>query len=67
MKLTIYDGHKTPMIAIGKNQCNLLEFAYKYPGWHTFHKSAKNAIKRLQEKGYLEVVDDQFRLNRIEV
>ena len=52
------------MVAIGKNQCNLLSFAEKYRGWHTFKKDRTTiaAISRLQQKGYIEVIQDQFRL-----
>jgi hypothetical protein len=64
MKLTIWYGSQTPMVAIGKNQVQLLGFAEKYKGWHTFKqdKATRNAINTLKNKGYLEVIDDQFRL-----
>jgi hypothetical protein len=64
MKLTIYTGNIKPMIAIGKNQCNLLEFAYKYPGWHTFkqNRSTLNAVRALEKKGYITIINDQFKL-----
>jgi len=64
MKLTIHYGGAKPMITIGKNQCNLLDFAFKYPQWHSFKLNDKptvNAINRLHEKGYIEVIADQFR------
>ena len=67
MKLIIFNGHATPMIAIGKHQCKLLAFAEKYPGWHSFKLNDKpvvNAVNRLHKKGYLEVINNQFRLNR---
>lgn len=64
MKLTIYYGGNKPMIAIGKNQCNLLAFAEKYRTWHSFKndKATIHAINRLHEKGYIEVIQDQFRI-----
>ena len=63
MKLTIYNGSAKPMIAIGKNQCNLLDFAFKYQTWHSFKndKPTLHTINRLQAKGYTEVIADQFR------
>lgn len=63
MKLTIYYGGAEPMIAIGKNQCNLLDFAYRYQTWHTFKsdRATIHAINCLQSKGYIEVIADQFR------
>ena len=59
MKLTIYYGGAKPMIAIGKNQYNLLDFAFKYPQWHSFKndKATIHAINRLHTKGYIEVIE----------
>ena len=61
---TIHHGTAKPMRAIGANQCRLLQFAEKFPGWHTFKqdRATVRAIKALQAKGYLEVAGDQFRL-----
>lgn len=64
MKLTIYHGHEKPMTAVGKNQCNLLAFAEKYRGWHSFNnkdRATKKAIKALSDKGFIEVIADQFK------
>lgn len=63
MKLTIWHGKETPMVAIGANQCRLLGFAEKYRGWHTFKQDrpTKAAINALKNKGYIEVLGDQFR------
>lgn len=60
--LTIYCGLPKPIKATGKNQVRLLEFAHKYRTWHTYSqdKATKKAIKALESKGYLEVIDDQF-------
>lgn len=62
MKLTIYTGG-VPMVAVGENQCNLLTFAEKYQGWHTYKQDrpTKAAVRALQGKGYIEVIGDQFR------
>ncbi len=64
MKLTIYTGTKNPMVARGKNQCHLLEFAHNHKGWHTFkqNRATKRAITALEKKGYIEIDNDQFRL-----
>lgn len=64
MKLAIYVGKDKPLVAVGVNQCNLLGFAEKYRGWHSFKndRPTKRAIKALENKGYLEVVGEQFRL-----
>lgn len=62
--MTIYYGKAQPIKAIGKHQCKLLDFAYKYKGWHTFNtkdKDTKRAVFGLQRKGCLELVGDQFR------
>lgn len=60
---TIYHGKANPIKAVGKNQCNLLDFAFKYKGWHTYKqdKATKAAVTALQSKGCLEVIGDQFR------
>lgn len=59
----IYHGSVKPMVAVGKHQCNLLAFAEKYRGWHSFadDKVTMRAVNALHAKGYLEVVGDQFR------
>lgn len=56
-KLTIYYGGDKLLIAHGKNQCRLLEFAYRNQGWHSFKndKATKNALKGLEKRGHLEV------------
>ena len=62
--LTIYYGAATPHKAVGKHQCALLSFAFKYKGWHTFKqdKATKQAIAGLVRRGCLEVTGDQFRI-----
>lgn len=59
----IYYGATKPIIARGANQCHLLMFAEKYPGWHSFSKdrATRQAVKALSAKDCLEVIGDQFR------
>ena len=59
----VYYGAAKPMVAVGKHQCRLLEFAEKYKGWHTFAPcpATVRAIKALEAKGYIECNGDQFR------
>lgn len=62
--LTIFYGASKPIKAVGANQVKLLGFAYKYNGWHTFKTNERAtvlAINKLKDKGYLEVIGDQFR------
>ena len=64
MKLTIYHGKPTPIIAVGKHQVLTLGFAYKYQGWHSFaqDRTTKRAVDALVKKGCIEVNQfDQFR------
>ena len=37
-KLTIWHGKSKPMLAVGVNQCRMLGFFNKYPGWHYIGK-----------------------------
>lgn len=62
--LSLYYGGPAPMIARGEHQCNLLKFAEKNKGWHTFanDRITKRAVTALEKKGYLEVVGNQFKL-----
>jgi len=66
MKLSIYHGTINPFIATGKNQCRLLEFAFKYPEWHSFNndKPTARAIKSLADRGCIILNEyDQFKIN----
>ena len=62
--LTIYHGSVKPIKATGKHQVKLLDFAYRYKGWHT-HSTDRNtmrAIQALNAKGCLELNQfGQFR------
>lgn len=63
MTLTVYYGNKTPIKAVGANQCRLLDFALVYKGWHTMRgdRATMRAVSALHRKGCLEVKGDQFR------
>ena len=67
MKLTIYHGTKTPFKAIGKHQCNLLDFAFKYPTWHSYNekcKATKKAIDKLVSNNVIILNSyNQFKIN----
>lgn len=62
MKLTIHYG-KRPLVAYGRNQCRLLQFAFDHRGWHTYKndQTTRRAVLGLRRRGLVEVVDDQFR------
>ena len=65
-KLTIWHGKSKPMIAVGVNQCCMLGFFNKYPGWHYIGKdrATKNAVFGLYRKGYLmRNACGQYRIN----
>lgn len=66
MKLTLHLGREKPLVAVGSNQCHLLEFAEKYRGWHSFKtdRATIAAVKGLERRGYLEVYWEthQFKL-----
>lgn len=53
MKLAIYHGKATPLVAVGKHQVNLLDFAFKYPTWHSYtdDKATLRAIAGLTKRG----------------
>ena len=67
MKLTIYHGTDKPFKAIGKHQCNLLDFAFKYPTWHYYNescKATKKAIDKLVSKNVIILNSfNQFKIN----
>jgi hypothetical protein len=66
MKLTIYHGTVTPFVAVGKNQCNMLEFAFKYPSWHSYtnDKITLKALNGLLKRGCIIVNQyNQFKIN----
>jgi hypothetical protein len=66
MKMTIYCGKEKPLTAVGKNQCDMLDFAFKYPEWHSYanDKPTLNALKALVSKGCIVTNDfNQFKIN----
>lgn len=66
MKLTINHGTKTPFSAKGKNQCNLLDFAFNYQSWHTYknNKSTLRAINSLVDNNCIIINEfNQFKIN----
>ena len=66
MKLVIYHGTITPFKAIGKNQCNLLDFAFRYQKWHSYSndKPTLNAVKALVARNCIVVnQNNQFKIN----
>jgi hypothetical protein len=65
MKLSIYHGTAQPFTATGKNQCNLLDFAYKYPGWHSYSsdKPTMRALNGLIARNCIVINEhNQFRI-----
>jgi hypothetical protein len=67
MTLNIYHGSSTPFKAVGKYQCNVLDFAFKYPKWHYYDekcKVTKKAIDRLVIKNVIVMNEyNQFKIN----
>jgi hypothetical protein len=66
MKLAIYHGTVTPFIAIGKNQCNLLDFAFRYQKWHSYNsdKPTLKAVHGLIKRGCIVInSNNQFKIN----
>jgi hypothetical protein len=62
--LTIYHGSEKPIKAVGKNQAKMLDFAYRYQGWHSYSKDRPTlqALNGLLKKGFIEVNQfEQFR------
>lgn len=49
---------------IGQRMKKALAFAYKYTGWHTYHKNEHNFIDRLCKLGLVEIFAPgrQFRI-----
>ena len=66
MKLTIYHGTEKPFVAIGKNQCAMLDFAFKYPKWHSYSndKPTLNALNGLLKRDCIIINEyNQFKIN----
>jgi hypothetical protein len=66
MKMTIYCGKEKPLTAIGKNQCDMLDFAYTYPTWHYHSENSADikAVVGLVKRGSIVLNEyDQFKIN----
>jgi hypothetical protein len=67
MKLSIYHGKAKPLVAIGKNQVRLLQFAFDYPSWHYFNedcRTTQKAIDGLLKRGSILLNEfNQFKVN----
>lgn len=66
--LRIYHGsEKGPLTARGSNQCNLLDFAFRFQTWHTYRedKATLRAVQGLEKRGSIIVNRQtrQFRVN----
>lgn len=61
--MKIYHGREKPYVAVGKHQCNLLDFAFRFPGWHVFAKdrTTRRAVDGLEKRGAI-AVDRKFRM-----
>ena len=53
----VFHGKEKPLKAVGKNQSRLLEFAAKYPCWHSYatDKATLAAINGLEKRGSIVV------------
>ena len=67
MMRIFYGSEKGPLTARGSNQVNLLDFAFRYPTWHTYRedKPTLRAIQGLEARGSIIVnrQTKQFRVN----
>jgi hypothetical protein len=66
MKFNIYYGKKEPLTAVGRHQVNMLEFAYKYQGWHSYSedKTTLRALNGLLKRGSIIINEHkQFKIN----
>lgn len=65
--LRIYTGRAQPYTARGCNQVRLLDFAYRYPFWHTYgtNTATLRAIQGLERRGSIIVNREtqQFKIN----
>lgn len=66
MKLIINHGTKSPLVATGKNQCNLLDFAFNHQSWHSYKndRATLKAINKLVENKCILINEyNQFKIN----
>lgn len=66
MKFNIFHGSSKPLTAVGKHQVNMLQFAEKYRGWHSYasDKTTLKALNGLLKRGSIVINDNhQFKIN----
>jgi hypothetical protein len=66
MTYTIYYGKKEPLKAVGKYQVNMLQFAEKYQGWHSYSedKTTLRALNGLLKRDAIIINSNkQFKIN----
>lgn len=56
----IFYGAKEPLKAVGKHQARLLDFAFRYPGLHTYapDRTTQRAVAGLERRGAIQVYRD---------
>jgi len=69
----VYHGGEKPLTAQGKNQVYALQFAAKYPGWHSYanDRATRNALQGLIRRGSIvknkhgqfSIAYSQFKIN----
>jgi hypothetical protein len=66
MKFNIFYGNSKPLTAVGKYQVNMLQFAEKYRGWHSYasDKTTLRALNGLIKRGSIVINNNQqFKIN----
>lgn len=61
--MNVIHAGRSPIRRLGAVQFRILEFALKYPGWHTCgrHRSTRRAVVSLARRQVLALAGDQFR------
>lgn len=64
---TVFDGRGRPLVARGKMQCHILDFAEKHRHWHVAGRrpGEKRAVRALAKRGALDILEDCRRLRRL--
>jgi len=66
MKFNIFYGNSKTLTAVGKYQVNMLQFAEKYRGWHSYasDKTTLRALNGLIKRGSIVINNNQqFKIN----
>jgi hypothetical protein len=66
MKFNIFYGNSKPLTAVRKYQVNMLQFAEKYRGWHSYasDKTTLRALNGLIKRGSIVINNNQqFKIN----